>query len=167
LSWKKIAGVIVILASQLLILGREAKKGAMQKHWARYSFISFFAYAALSIAVKYGTIFGANQIVFLFWAILGSLPLFAAETFFRRIPILKFKERFGWLFLMGIASGLGNLFFWNAFAAAPNMGYVNAIGIANVAVVCLLAVKLFGDELNAKKMLGIAGVTAGLLMIVL
>jgi len=56
---------------------------------------------------------------------------------------------------------------WDAFVAAPNMGYVNAIQTTGVAIVSLLAVKLFGDELTKQKMLGIAGVIAGLILIVI
>ncbi|MGB2631425.1 MAG: hypothetical protein WBC48_00695, partial [Minisyncoccales bacterium] len=136
-------------------------------HWARYSFTAFFAYAALSLTVKYVMIMGVNQLVFLFWAILGSLFFFAAETGIRKISILNFKKQTGPLLLLGVASGIGNILMWNAFAHAPNMGYVNAISTINVAIISLLAVKLFGDELTKQKSLGIAGVTAGLLLVVL
>ncbi|MCU0652658.1 MAG: hypothetical protein MUD10_00165 [Candidatus Pacebacteria bacterium] len=167
-SWAKIAGVALILASQLLILANEkGKRKATGRHWAKYSFGAFFAYAALSITVKYATLAGINQLVFLFWSMLLSLSFFYAETMLRKINILDHKKQAGPLLLMGVASGFGNIFMWNAFTHAPNMGYVNAIHIANVAIISLLAVKLFGDELTRKKSLGIAGVTAGLIIIMI
>jgi len=83
------------------------------------------------------------------------------------MSLLKYKKQFGLLFLLGLASGLANILMWDAFVRAPNMGYVNAIQTTGVAIISLLAVKLFGDELTKQKMLGIAGVIAGLLLIVL
>jgi len=167
LVWHKFFGVALILTGQSIIVMDKKPLAGGKDHWAKYSFIALFSYAALAIAVKYATLSGINQLVFLFWAIAASLPFFAAEAWFKKIAVSKYKKQTGALLLMGIASGFGNIFMWDAFIRAPNMGYVNAINIASVAIISLLAVKLFGDELTRKKALGIAGVILGLLLIVL
>ena len=169
LSWRKIAGIALILASQLLIAGK--KSGGKTSHdsrWIRMSFIAFFCYAGWSVAVKYANMFlDINQTAFLFWAVAIAMAIWGVEIRRKKLPLLKHKKQFGLLFLLGLASGFANVLMWNAFVAAPNMGYVNAIQTTGVAIVSLLAVKLFGDELTKQKMLGIVGVIAGLLLIVL
>lgn len=169
LSWRKIAGIALILAGQLLITGKNphAKK-PHDSRWIRLSFAALFCYAGWSVAVKYAHAFlGVNQTAFLFWAVAVAMLFFAAEIYRGKISLIKYKKQFGSLFLIGLASGFANVFMWDAFVRAPNMGYVNAIQTAGVAIVSLLAVKLFGDEFTLKKSLGIAGVIFGLLLIVL
>lgn len=169
LAWQKILGVALILGSQLLIVaGETRKKPAKDSRWISFSFIAFFSYAALSLAVKYANAnLGINQLAFLFWAILISLFFFVAEICSKKLSLLNYKKQAGSLVLMGMASGFANIFMWNAFVHAPNMGYVNAINVASVAIISLLAVKLFGDELTRRKSLGIAGVILGLILIIL
>ena len=168
LSWRKIAGVALILASQLLIVSKVSRKNPLHDgRWIWLSFAAFFCYAGWSMAVKYANaILGVNQTAFLFWAVAIATALFAAEIWRGKISLMKYKNQFGLLFLMGLASGFANILMWDAFVAAPNMGYVNAIQTTGVAIVSLLAVKLFGDELTRKKFAGILGVIAGLFLIV-
>lgn len=169
LNLRKISGIVLIIVSQILIVGKAPRqKNFHDGCWIRLSFVAFFCYAGWSVAVKYANMFlGVNQTVFLFWAVIIAVVLFGVEIWRKKISMLKHKKQFGLLFLLGLASGIANVLMWNAFVAAPNMGYVNAIQTTGVAIVSLLAVKLFGDEFTKQKMLGIAGVIAGLLLIVL
>lgn len=168
LLWRRLVGVALILASQLLIVGRKPGQARDDSHWVAYSFGAFFSYAILSLLVKYVTSgMGVYQLTFLFWSILLAVALFYAQIVWQKIPLANYRKQAGLLALTGILSGFANIFLWNAFIHAPNMGYVNAINVASVAILALLAVKLFGDELTRQKSLGIAGVIAGLLLIVL
>lgn len=168
-AWQKIFGIVLILASQILVIGGNIhKKVDDRPRWIYFSLTAFFSFAALAIAVKYASAnLGINQQIFLFWATVISLLFFGAETCFRKISLFDYKRQAGSLFLMGLASGIANVFMWNAFIHAPNMGYVNAINVASMAIIALLAAKLFGDELTKMKSLGIAGVILGVLIIVL
>lgn len=169
LSWRKIAGIVLILASQLLIVGKISRRqGSKNSNWIWLSFVAFFCYAGWSVAVKYANMFlGVNQTAFLLWAVAIAVVFWSVEIWRKKISLLKHKKQFGLLFLLGLASGFANILMWDAFVVAPNMGYVNAIQTTGVAIVSLLAVKLFGDELTRRKFLGIAGVILGLLLIVL
>jgi uncharacterized membrane protein len=54
-----------------------------------------------------------------------------------------------------------------AFNLAPNVGFVNAANAASISLLTLASAYFFKDELTVKKMLGILGVTAGLLLLFL
>jgi uncharacterized membrane protein len=60
---------------------------------------------------------------------------------------------------------LFNLGQFEAIKVAPNVGYVNAINAGSISLVTILAVLLFNDELTKRKAIGILGVTAGLLFL--
>jgi uncharacterized membrane protein len=53
------------------------------------------------------------------------------------------------------------------FNLAPNVGFVNAANAASISLLTLAAAFFFKDELTLKKLIGIAGVTAGLLLLFL
>jgi uncharacterized membrane protein len=53
------------------------------------------------------------------------------------------------------------------FNLAPNVGYVNATNAASISLLTLMSSIFFKDELTLKKMIGIVGVTAGLLLLFL
>ena len=53
------------------------------------------------------------------------------------------------------------------YQIAPNVGYVNAVNAASIAGVAVLASIFFKDELTRRKLLGILGVTVGLLLLLI
>jgi len=167
--WQKIFGVALVLTGQFLIVtGEVGKKAANEPRWIHFSFIAFFSYGLLAIAVKYAAVnLGINQSVFLFWAVLIAVFFFAIEIFYKKISIINYGKQAKFLLLTGFCSGIANVFMWDAFVRAPNMGYVNAINAGAVAVISLVSAKFFGDELSRRKSLGIAGVILGLVLIVL
>lgn len=65
----------------------------------------------------------------------------------------------------GIFSTLFNLGQFEAIKLAPNVGYVNAINAGSIAAVTVFAVILFKDELTSRKAIGILGVVAGLVLL--
>jgi uncharacterized membrane protein len=73
-----------------------------------------------------------------------------------------------WLLLVaGVSQMLFNLGQFQAINLAPNVGYVNAINAGSIAVVTVFAVILFKDELTKQKAIGIIGVTAGLVLLLI
>ena len=68
---------------------------------------------------------------------------------------------------MGIFGASFNYFMQVAFNLAPNVGYVNATNAASISLLTLMSALIFKDELTPKKMIGIFGVTAGLLLLLI
>ena len=58
-----------------------------------------------------------------------------------------------------------NYFMQLGYTLAPNIGYVNATNAASISLVTIFAILLFKDEFSIKKLVGILGVTAGLLLL--
>lgn len=168
-SWQKIFAVILIIASQFLIIGKKQQTDSgADRNWVFLSFVAFFSYAFLTLSVKHANVnLGINQSAFLFWATLISLTYFISEASIKKISFFNYKKQVESLLLLGVLSGFANVFMFNALVSAPNMGYVNAINAATAALTALLAVKIFKDELTFKKSLGIIGVMLGVILIVL
>jgi uncharacterized membrane protein len=51
------------------------------------------------------------------------------------------------------------------FNLAPNVGYINATNAASISLLTLMSTIIFKDELNPKKLVGIIGVTLGLILL--
>ncbi len=75
------------------------------------------------------------------------------------------KQAWFLLICTGVFSALFNLGQFEAIKLAPNPGYVNAINAGSISFVTILAVLLFKDELSKRKALGVLGVSAGLLLL--
>jgi uncharacterized membrane protein len=69
--------------------------------------------------------------------------------------------------IIGLLSFSFNYFQFEAIKTAPNIGYVNAINASSISAVTLFAALLFHDELTKRKLIGVIGVTFGLLIILL
>ena len=52
-----------------------------------------------------------------------------------------------------------------AIKLAPNVGYVNATNAASIAAVTIFSIILFRDEFSWRKLAGVAGVVAGLILL--
>lgn len=67
--------------------------------------------------------------------------------------------------MIGIFGSSFNYFMQVGFNLAPNVGFVNAANAASISLLTLMSAVFFKDELSVKKMIGIVGVTAGLLLL--
>ena len=77
-----------------------------------------------------------------------------AATFFVRVSI-------------GISNGFFNLATQFAFKTSPNIGYVNIINTASITAITLLSTIFFKDKLTLEKIIGVIGVTLGLILLLL
>lgn len=169
LTVQKALAILMIVGFSVLILvnPRDAKKVKSEK-WVILSFGAFFAWGMLSLASKYLFNHGLETIAFLIY-------LYALVTVcivaFDSVRISKIKEvpGQGKLLLLGVGifSTLFNLGQFQAIKLAPNVGYVNAINAASISMVTVFAVLLFKDSLTVKKAIGILGVTAGLILLLI
>ena len=88
-----------------------------------------------------------------------------------RVKISQIKQTSAkglWILLsIGIVWAMFNLGQFEAINLAPNVGYVNAINAASIAAVTVFAVILFKDNLTWPKGIGVLGVTAGLILLLI
>ncbi len=164
-----LAIIIIILFSGSIMLNKGGDRRVKDGRWILYSFLAFFMFGNLVIFSKYTQLQGISPWTFLFYAALSN-------TFFNGINILKNKARVKfrlkpaiWIILVaiGLSNGLFNLAMQYAFKTAPNVGYVNIINTASITLITVLSTIFFKDKLNIQKIIGVVGVTLGLILLIL
>jgi drug/metabolite transporter (DMT)-like permease len=169
LSLRKALAILLIVAfSAVIMVNKKEAKHVRDNKWVLLSFGAFFAWGMLSLSSKYLFSHGVATMTFLIYlytiatACIAIANRMSTKTF-RGIP----KQQWMLLIGTGIFSTFFNLGQFEAIRLAPNVGYVNAINAGSISLVTVLAVILFKDELTTKKAIGIAGVTAGLLLLLI
>jgi drug/metabolite transporter (DMT)-like permease len=164
----KIAGTIVIIVFAGIISIEKGKKlFSRHNEWLIYTILAFFAFGFLSIFSKYILNEGVNLSTF-------SLELFSfvalmslvKSIYSHKLGDLK-KENIILFICIGVFSFLFNIFMNSAIKEAPNIGYVNSINASSIAALSIIYSIFFKDELNKRKLIGVTGVFAGLLLIFL
>jgi len=54
-----------------------------------------------------------------------------------------------------------------AIDTAPNLGYVNTLNASSIAMIAILSKLIFKDELSIKKLIGILGVSIGVIYLLI
>lgn len=169
ITFQKVLAISIIVAfSALIMVNPKGAKKVKSEKWILLSFGAFFAWGMLSLSSKYLFNNGVDTIAFLIY--LYALVTFCI-IFFDKVRISRIKEASSHAKLLllgvGIFSTLFNLGQFEAIKLAPNVGYVNAINAASISMVTVFAVILFKDELTLKKAVGVLGVTAGLILLLI
>lgn len=89
------------------------------------------------------------------------------ETKINKISIFTLKNPWKYFITIGIMSAIFNYFNFYAVSIAPNVGYVNAINASSISVVTIFSIILFKDEFSIRKIIGVIGVTGGLLLLLI
>ncbi|MEO7364510.1 MAG: DMT family transporter [Candidatus Saccharimonadales bacterium] len=167
LTWRKAIAILLIVAfSALILVNRKSARHVKDNKWIWLSLGSFFAWGMLSLSSKYLFSHGVATYAFLIYLYaLVTICIVSANKMGRKK--LQNITTPHWLLLLGtgIFSALFNLVQFEAIRLAPNVGYVNAINAGSISLVTVLAVLLFKDELTSQKAIGIAGVTVGILLL--
>jgi len=161
-----LAILIIVSFSALIMINPKGAKKVKSEKWVLLSFGAFFAWGMLSLSSKYLFNNGVDTIAFLIY--LYALVTFCI-IFIDKVRISKIKEVSSSAKLLLIGTGIFSTLFnfgqFEAIKLAPNVGYVNAINAASISMVTVFAVILFKDELTLKKAIGVLGVTAGLVLL--
>lgn len=168
LSLKSSFAIALIVGfSVLIMIGRNTGKGRKSGlAWLLMALGAFFAWGFLSIGTKYAFSLGITV-----YERLMYLTLFVSAFIGLEIGIRPEKNKLpafnGWMVLLGIGicSAAFNYFMMVALDTAPNIGYVNAVNASSISAVTIFSALLFGDEFSVRKMVGIAGVTLGLILL--
>jgi len=97
-----------------------------------------------------------------------TTTLIVSEISYKKIALNQVsKKQLQILLLIGLFGASFNYFMQVGFNLAPNVGFVNAANAASISLLSLLSALIFKDELSPQKMIGIAGVTVGLLLLFL
>lgn len=163
-----IAIIIIVIFSILVMLGKTKRHKHSHPLWLPFSLFSFFGWGFLSLGTKYAFTIGINIYQRLIYLSIFVSIYVLFEIFVRKIKLhLLRKSDLILLFLIGVFSALFNFFMILGLDLAPNIGYVNAINASSISAVTVFSALLFKDDFSLKKFIGVLGVTAGLLLLIL
>lgn len=166
-SRKILAIFVIILFSALIIIDPKQTKNVKNKLWAIYALYSFFGWGFLSLIIKYLSTAGISAIVTLTYLDIFVSMSILIESLFKKVKFKLNKQFLFYFLVIGICSSVFNYFNAYAVTIAPNIGYVNAMNASSISLVTIFSVLLFKDEFLWRKLLGVFGVTAGLLLLLL
>ena len=163
-----IAIVLIVLFSALITIDKDKSRTTSNKLWFPYSMGAFFCWGFLALSSKYLLNIGVPILTRLILQMLVVTVLIFGEIKLKKINVFQInKPQIVTLLFIGIFGSSFNYFMQVGFNLAPNVGYVNATNAASISLLTLMASFFFKDELTLKKMIGIFGVTAGLLLLFL
>lgn len=163
-----IAILLIILFSALITIDKDKDRTTSNKLWFPYTMGAFFCWGFLALSSKYLLNMGVPILTRLILSMVVTTLLIFGEIIFKKVQWKNIsKDQLIALFLIGIFGASFNYFMQVGFNLAPNVGFVNATNAASISLLTLMSSFFFKDELTLKKMIGIFGVTAGLLLLFL
>jgi len=164
-----VAILLIIGFSALILIDRKKTHVAGVKPvWLVYAFGAFFCWGMLAIMSKYLLDIGVPIYTRLVYVIGIACILFLRDSRKEIKAVAAFGGADWAIFVgMGLFSGSFNYFTQLGYLYAPNVGYINALNAASIAFVTIGARIFFHDELSWRKFIGVVGVIAGLILLVL
>jgi drug/metabolite transporter (DMT)-like permease len=163
-----IAIILIVLFSALITIDKDKSKTTSNKLWFPYTMGAFFCWGLLALSSKYLLNIGVPILTRLIISMMVVTVIIFGEIRYKKVEWKKIsKNQLITLLLIGIFGSSFNYFMQVGFNLAPNVGYVNATNAASISLLTLMSSFFFKDELTLRKMIGIFGVTAGLLLLFL
>lgn len=149
----------------MIVVDKKGKRLKNNWQWFIYALGAFFCWGFLALFSKYILSQGINVFVYLFYLSLFVGIFISAEIKLKKRKFLIKNSNYKLLFLIGFFGALFNLFGQFGYLYSPNPGYINAVNASSISLLTLLSAYFFKDELNLRKVIGVAGVTVGLIIL--
>lgn len=167
LDYKSIIAIGLIIGFSAVIIVEKSKSvHQSSRAWVVYTLGAFFCWGMLALSSKYLLNLGVPILSRLVYSFIIVTLFIAGEMVVKKISIRNRSSRqWAALALIGISGAAFNYFMQVAFDAAPNVGFVNAANAGSISLLTLMSALIFKDELTPKKIIGIVGVTVGLMLL--
>jgi len=167
LSTKSVIAIIFIVGfSALIMVDRSKEKSNSNKLWLPYTIGAFFCWGMLALSSKYLLNLGVPILTRLIYSMVIVTFLILSEIKVRKVNINDIsKNQLFTLLMIGVFASGFNYFMQVGFDLAPNVGYVNAANASSISLLTLLSAYFFKDDLSIRKLIGIFGVTVGLVLL--
>lgn len=161
-------GMILIFSAVISTAGKAKQGSHVHVSWLPLAIGAFFCWGMLSLTSKYLLILGVNIYSRLIYSMGITTVLIAAEMIWKKLSFTRMTlEQMIIFVLIGICSAGFNYFMQAGFATAPNIGYINAMNASSIGLVVVGSAVFFHDEFSWRKFIGVIGVIAGLIVLVL
>lgn len=163
-----IAILLIVLFSALITIDKNKVTTPSNASWLIYTIGAFFCWGFLALSSKYLLNAGVPILSRLILTMFIVTLLILGEIILKKVNVTNVsKSQILTLVLTGLFGSSYAYFMQVGFNLAPNVGYVNATNAASISLLTLLSAWLFNDALTTKKMIGVVGVTAGLVVLFL
>lgn len=163
-----IAIALIVVFSAIITIDKNKDRADSNTLWIPFTMGAFFCWGFLALSSKYLLNVGVPILTRLILSMVVTTALIVGEILYKKVEWRKVsKDQLLTLLLIGILGASFNYFMQVAFNLAPNVGFVNAANAASISLLTLMSAFIFKDELTVKKMIGIVGVTSGLLLLFL
>lgn len=159
--------LIVCFSALIILADKRKKKEVHHIKWFWLALGAFFCWGGWALVSKFLQLEGVGVGARLFYLFFFVSIVLGLEGVYRKQIQITSRSRFKYLLGIGFFSFLFNVCMQLGFQFSPNPGFVNAANAASITLVTLLSAWLFNDDLNKAKLLGVFGVTAGLLFLFL
>lgn len=161
-----IAITLIILFSAVIMIDKNKNTEVSDIRWLPYTIGAFFCWGLLALSSKYLLNLGVPILTRLIYSMIITTTLILGEMKIKKVNMFKVsKQQLTTLVMIGLFGAGFNYFMQVGFNLAPNVGYVNAANAGSISLLTLMSTVLFKDELNPKKLIGIIGVTLGLILL--
>lgn len=163
-----LAILLIIIFSAVIIIEKDKNRTTSNPLWFLYTIVAFFCWGFLALSSKYLLDMGVPILTRLILSMIVVTILILGEITLKKINVFQInKSQITTLLFIGVFGSIFAYFMQVAFNLAPNVGYVNATNAASISLLTFMSALFFKDELTKKKMIGILGVTVGLLLLFL
>jgi len=160
---------LIVGFSALIMINKQRQINKTIKNnntgWLIYAFGAFFAWGGLALASKYWLNIGIPITSRLFYLSMMVSAMIGSEIIITKQSLKLNKISLLFILGIGILAMFFNLFMQIGYQYASNPGYINAVNASSISLVTLLAAFFFKDELNLQKIIGVLGVTGGLILL--
>lgn len=168
--WKFGAIILIIFSAAIVMgLGDTKSKKSNSIRWIVWSIVAFFCFGALRLAGKYIITGGVPLLVELFYVqiIVTGISVLVLIKDHKKNPIKWSPSTLSILIAIGVSVSGFYYFLQTADINAPNLGYSSAMNVAANAFYTVLVAKLLHDEFSKRRFLGVLGVCAGVILLLL
>ena len=163
-----VAIALIIVFSALITIDKDKNRTDSNKLWFPYTMGAFFCWGFLALSSKYLLNVGVPILTRLILSMVVTTVIIFGEIIYKKVELRKVsKDQLITLLMIGVLGASFNYFMQVGLNLAPNVGFVNAANAASISLLTLASAFFFKDELTIKKMIGVFGVTAGLLLLFL
>ena len=130
--------------------------------WVTASIISTLAFSGIALFLKKLTQFAfPSEIINVYFWVFTAI-IFIIFSLYKKDSFKLDSGSIIWFILLAVAAFVYNYYYVIALKSAPNPGYVRAIQSANIILVTIFSIFLFGSSISIKMVVGIILILGGL-----
>lgn len=169
LSFKSVIAILIIIGFSALIMVEKKMISVTNpsKSWLWLTFGAFFAWGFLALSNRQLLLTGLQPTVLLFYNFMIVTVLIAIQAFSQKVSLKLPRKSWITILIIGVGGAAFNFFQVAGYGIAPNPGYMNAANAGSISLLTLVSAYLFKDELDKRKLAGVIGVAAGLVLLFL